>query len=83
MIKFIAAAATAALLATGATAQTKTVSYADLDLASAAGAKAFDARIRAAARSVCGTADLRDIVATKSAQRCFETAVAKAKSTAA
>ncbi len=59
-------------------AHSKTVSYGDLDLASAKGRKALEARINRAANNVCfnGAKDVASLVAT---DRCVEAAKADAK----
>ena len=81
MTKFISAALAAALLAGTASAQTstRTVSYADLDLASAAGAKALQTRVRSAAKSVCDVSAARDLASVAASNRCFDSAVEKAQ----
>lgn len=78
---FAAAVAVTALLTGAATAAPagRSVAYGDLNLASAASAKHFDARVRAAARSVCGSADTRDLVATRIVARCVDSTVAATK----
>ncbi|QXQ08011.1 UrcA family protein [Sphingosinicellaceae bacterium] len=65
-----AAAATAAPMS-------KTVSYADLNLANAQGRAALNARIKSAARSVCKV-DGRDLQARTSETRCIKDAVRNA-----
>jgi len=59
-------------------AHTKTVSYGDLNLASASGRKVLDSRINRAAHNVCfnGGNDVASLVA---ADRCIEAARADAK----
>jgi UrcA family protein len=79
MTKFsmISAALAATLLAGSAYAAPvqKAVSYADLNLASAAGAKSFEARIRNAAKQVCGVGTARELPAAAAADRCYEAAI--------
>jgi UrcA family protein len=55
-----------------------TVNYADLDLESAAGVEALYARIRSAAKKVCGTAEIRDIAARADMSACRSAAMDKA-----
>ncbi|MCA1197401.1 UrcA family protein [Sphingomonas sp. R647] len=55
------------------------VSYADLNLSAVAGQKAFQRRISRAAMAVCGTADMRDLVATGYRNRCVATALESAR----
>ena len=58
---------------------TVTVSYADLDLNKAAGVEQLYARLRRAARSVCGgDADLRDLSAVASRDACVGAALSSA-----
>ena len=52
----LVAALTVGLAAGAASAQEARISWSDLDLSSAAGADAFDARIAAAARKLCRSA---------------------------
>lgn len=82
MTKFtIVPAALAATLLAGAVyaapAQ-KAVSYADLNLASAAGAKSLETRIRNAAKQVCDIGSVRDLAAAAAADRCYDAAVTEA-----
>ena len=67
-------AAAAAPAAAATPANSRTVSYADLNLGTAQGRAALDARIRAAARQVC-EAQSADVGARAAAERCFKTAV--------
>jgi UrcA family protein len=55
-----------------------TVHYADLNLESAAGIESLYARIRAAAKQVCGTAERTDFGAQSAMRTCREAAVASA-----
>ena len=56
----------------------RTVNFADLDLSHGAGVAALYARIRTAAREVCGQPDTRQLQAYMSSRRCTEQAVARA-----
>lgn len=56
-----------------------TVSYADLDLTTAAGSAALDARIEAAVKDVCPKPDVRDLSARTAWRECVTTARAGAK----
>jgi UrcA family protein len=47
-----------------------TVSFGDLDLGNTAGVNTLYARLRSAARRVCGTADLRNLRAVADVKRC-------------
>lgn len=83
--KLVALAATAlafvgsaAVAAPVTQAREVTVNYADLNLESAAGVEALYARIRAAAKQVCGTAQLNDFYAQADMRACRETAIANA-----
>jgi UrcA family protein len=86
MNRKLAALAATALAFVGSTAvaapQTETreitVHYADLNLESAAGVDSLYARIRAAARQVCGTAERHDFAAQADMRACRESAIAKA-----
>lgn len=55
-----------------------TVNYADLNLESAAGIESLYARIRSAAKKVCGTAEIRDIAARAAVSACRVAAMDKA-----
>jgi UrcA family protein len=55
-------------------ARVQTVSYADLNLANAAGRAALDQRIKAAAESVCATG-LNDVAAKTAESRCVKNAI--------
>jgi len=57
---------------------TVTVRYGDLNLARSEGAEALYARLRGAARKVCGTSDIRDLVASNFTKLCYERALSKA-----
>ena len=57
--------------------RTRTVSYADLDLAKPAGRATLDARIRAAARSVCSV-NASNIVDRRAEIRCAKAAASAA-----
>jgi len=54
------------------------VRYGDLDLASDAGVAQLHRRIKFAARSVCGQADIRDISGSQAAAACRRAALAEA-----
>ena len=58
-----------------------TVTYADLNLESAAGVEALYARIRSAARRVCGTAERHDLAAQADVRACRASAIEKAVAT--
>ncbi|HEY2807250.1 MAG TPA: UrcA family protein [Steroidobacteraceae bacterium] len=58
-----------------------TVSYRDLNLATAEGAHALYARITHAARSVCSAGDIRDLGAVAASQVCQREAIAQAVGT--
>jgi UrcA family protein len=73
---------TAALLAAPAVAQDAPqmrVSYADLDLTTAAGAARLDRRIEAAADAMCRAGDGRDLVMNMKARACAKAAIASAE----
>ena len=74
------AAASLALSATAATANEVSVTYQDLDLASAAGQKTLDKRIDHAARTVCGLKleGKRTVRQESEARSCFASAKARA-----
>lgn len=55
-----------------------TVSYGDLDLSRAADQKELYARLRAAAKSVCGTVDARNLRMRQFAAECFQQSLANA-----
>jgi len=57
----LAAALATPAIATPVAAGARSVAYADLDLASAAGRARLDQRIHAAVRAVCGTASPADL----------------------
>jgi UrcA family protein len=82
-ISTIITAAAVALFATAASAQAPqqvAVSYADLNLASAAGQEVLGHRIDAAARTVCGVdSDERMLAITTAAKNCHKAAVARTK----
>ena len=59
-----------AIVSSPASAQTRAVSYADLDLASPAGQAALDRRIENAVRHVCGTAFPIDLQSQRDVRRC-------------
>lgn len=54
------------------------VRYGDLDLTSDAGVTQLQRRIRAAAKKLCGTPDIRDIRASEAATACRTAALAQA-----
>jgi UrcA family protein len=70
--------ATAPAAAAEPVAQTVTVAYGDLNLASTSGRNALDARIAQAARSVCFDGG-RDVASHMSYNRCVKAAVADAR----
>ncbi len=72
LIPFAALAALLPLVpATAATpARSQTVSYRDLDLASASGRTTLERRIRQAAETVCGTASDFDLAGQSEVRRC-------------
>jgi UrcA family protein len=85
-IRFTALALAAALVsapafaAPAADGMSATVRFADLDLATDAGAATLHARIRYAARAVCGgDADQRDLTAMRFQQACRQVAMASAE----
>lgn len=51
--------------------QVRVVSYADLDLSSAAGQARLERRIQAAVRDVCGEANSADLARRQSARECI------------
>ncbi|MFC3713200.1 UrcA family protein [Sphingoaurantiacus capsulatus] len=62
--------------ARAAPAPTQSVSYADLDLSSAAGVDSLNRRVRAAAKAVCGDAPARrGLAETIKIERCVDGAV--------
>jgi UrcA family protein len=77
-VAFVGAATGPAHAAT-VTTVSQTVRYGDLNINNAAGRAALDARVRAAAKSVC-TVDLNGLAARIEETRCFDAAVANAKS---
>lgn len=70
----LAAAAAPAAAATGETPRSAVVSYADLDLASQAGKKTLENRVRAAARTVCETGS-QDAWSRSAKTECFRDAI--------
>ena len=60
----------AAIAATPAAAQGRSVSFADLDLTSRSGIATFDARIERAVRQVCGQASPNDLRGRHYVERC-------------
>lgn len=71
--------ASAALAAAPAAPATVTVSYGDLDLTKEAGVEQLYARLRRAAKSVCGPdTDIRDLPGTTSRNACIAKALAEA-----
>lgn len=79
---FLAAAAlSGAMLATPAFAGSTGISYADLNLATAQGQAQLDRRIDAAAREMCGIADVRTgtILQGNKNKQCYESAKASAR----
>ena len=76
---FLAGAAGPALAAPpAAAAQTRVVSYADLDLSSAAGRARLDQRVGAAVRAVCGRAAPTDLNGLAQVQACRDETLADA-----
>lgn len=82
---FAAVAAFAATAATisfpayaGEVTKTAAVKYADLNLASPAGAEALNKRVVRAAKQVCDVGDTRSLRTEADAQDCFKIAVARA-----
>ena len=68
----LAAAVTAApVFAKPITPNVRVVSYADLDLSSAAGRTQLDRRIRAAVREVCGAAAISDLARRSAVRDCI------------
>jgi UrcA family protein len=57
-----------------------TVSYGDLDLSRDADAKVLYSRLRAAAKSVCGTVDARNLRMRQAAAECYRQSLANAVS---
>jgi UrcA family protein len=56
-----------------------TVTYGDLNLASEAGAKRLESRIRGAARKVCGRQPTRNLADINDYNQCFDTAISGGK----
>ena len=73
---FVTGIASAAIPETEA--RSVTVQYSDLDLTRPEGAQALYRRIEAAAREVCGHADIRELRSFREARRCREQAVDEA-----
>jgi UrcA family protein len=71
----LAFAGSAAVAAPHTESREVTVNYADLDLESAAGVESLYARIRSAARQVCGTAERNDFAAQADLRSCRQSAV--------
>lgn len=67
--------------ALGTSAPAVTVGFSDLDIARGAGAEVLYQRLRAAARSVCRTADGRNLNAAVESRKCFQQALDEAVST--
>jgi UrcA family protein len=65
-------------LAASPAAETRIVTYADLDLASAAGRAVLDRRIATAVRAVCGRAAIQDLNALQQVALCRDEAEAGA-----
>ncbi len=82
MTKFslISAALAATLFAGTANAEPvqKSVGYGDLNLASSAGTKSFEARVRNAAKQVCGVGQARDLASAVASDRCYDAAISDA-----
>lgn len=62
-----------------AQADTRAVSYADLDLSQSAGQAALESRLRSAVRQVCGDPGVRDLKEMYAQRACRSQALAKAK----
>lgn len=73
---FLGGAASPALAAPAAAAPTRVVSYADLNLASAAGRAALGARVDAAVRAVCGEATPIDLDGVRQVELCRDETLA-------
>lgn len=58
------------------------VSYGDLDLSTADGSARFERRVRNAARSLCGSAQLQPINMARQVSACQQSAIANAKADA-
>lgn len=58
---------------------TARVSYADLNLTSAAGQKALDSRVRRAVRTVCGDTSAKDLAGSRIVRTCQKRAFASAR----
>jgi UrcA family protein len=74
----LAFATSAAVAAPQTETRELTVNYADLNLESAAGIESLYARIRSAAKNVCGTAERYELRAKAEMRACRESAVANA-----
>lgn len=76
MTRYLTALALSACVFTfSAPAAEMSVSYADLDLARPAGANTLIQRIRVAANAVCGSADIRDLAASRRRAACVTQAM--------
>ncbi|GAA0537827.1 UrcA family protein [Rhizomicrobium palustre] len=77
MTRFLTALALSActVFAAASAAPQISVSYADLDLARPAGATTLINRIRVAAETVCGSADIRDLAAFRRRSACVTEAM--------
>jgi UrcA family protein len=74
----LAFAGSAAVASPQTESRTVTVNYADLDLESAAGIESLYARIRSAAKKVCGSAERHDFAAQADLRSCREAALEQA-----
>jgi UrcA family protein len=77
----LAAAAATPAVAAPSVPGVRTVSYADLDLSSAAGRGRLDQRVAAAVRAVCGTAAPADLRAAEAVRDCRAATLAQANRT--
>ena len=79
-IKALAAASLSLLAVAPAAAQElqATVSYGDLDISSAAGAEALNARLLGTVKSVCERPDIRDLKAVTAWEACKDAAMSDA-----
>ncbi len=68
----------AAMAAPVADGQSVAVRYSDLDLTTNAGTQALQTRIDHAARAVCGSADVRDLLGMHEVQHCRQVALSSA-----
>lgn len=71
--------ATAAIAPAHAQETARVVSYADLDLAHAAGSHVLESRVRGAVRQACGDAGIRDLAAYDVMKACRASAMDRAR----